>query len=125
MNKHPDDYVFGMDKDIQNKIKAKFDPERQAQAQAWIEQLTGKTFPSDSFHESLKDGTLLCELINKIKPGSVKKIAVTKMVFKQRENIVQYLDACKKIGMKESDCFVTQDLFEGDNMVVVVDQIFA
>jgi hypothetical protein len=123
MNKHPDDYVFGMDKDIQNKLRAKFDPEKQAQAQAWVENLTGIQFEG-SFHDSLKDGVKLCKLVNTIKPGSVKKVNETKMAFKQRENIVNYLEACKALGMKESDCFVTQDLFEGDNMVVVIDQIF-
>lgn len=123
MNKHADDYVFGMDKDIQNKLKAKFDPEKQAQAQAWVETIIGSKF-TGTFHEELKDGVKLCKLINIIKPGSVPKINETKMAFKQRENIVNYLEGCKKLGMKESDCFVTQDLFEGDNMIVVIDQIF-
>merc|ERR1712141_779315 len=57
--------------------------------------------------------------------GSVKKINKNKMAFKQRENIVNYLDACKKLGMRDTDCFVSQDLFEGDNMVAVIDQIYA
>lgn len=124
MNKHKDDYVFGLDKDIQNKIAAKFDPEKQAQAQAWIEALTGEAFPG-SFHDALKDGQRLCKALNAIKAGSVPKITNSNMPFKQRENIVGYLDGCKKLGMKEVDLFVTQDLFEGDNMVAVVDQIFA
>jgi hypothetical protein len=36
MNKHGD-YVFGMDKDIQDRIKAKFNPEKRDQCQQWIE----------------------------------------------------------------------------------------
>jgi predicted DNA-binding WGR domain protein len=124
MNKHPDDYVFGLDKDIQNKIAAKFDPEKQAQAQAWVETLTGEKFPG-SFHESLKDGILLCKALNVIKPGLIQKINTGQMPFVQRENIVNYLEGCKKLGMKVIDCFVTQDLYEGDNLVAVIDQIFA
>lgn len=124
MNKHPEDYVFGLDKDIQNKIAAKFDPEKQAQAQAWVETLTNTKFPG-TFHESLKDGVLLCQALNVIKPGLVPKINTGKMPFVQRENIVNYLEGCKKLGMKVIDCFVTQDLFEGDNLVAVIDQIFA
>jgi len=124
MNKHPDDYCFGIDKDIQDKMRAKFDPERQAQCQAWIEELIGESFPDD-FHTSLKSGVRLCKALNVIKPKSVRKINKGKMAFTQRENIVNFLNGCKKIGMNDQDCFVTQDLFEGDNMVSVIDQIFA
>jgi len=73
--------------------------------------------------EVLKDGSVLCALVNKIKPGSVKKVNASKMPFKMRENIVKYLDACKALGMSETDLFVAQDLFEGDNMLAVIDQI--
>jgi len=124
MNKHPDDYVFGLDKDIQEKMRAKFDQGKQDQAQAWIEEVTG-TKLSDGFQPSLKSGVILCNLINIIKPKSVRKINKMKAPFMQRENIVKYLEACKAIGLKESDCFVTQDLFEGSNIIVVMDQIFA
>jgi len=31
----------------------------------------------------------------------------------------------KKLGMRETDVFVTQDLYEGDNLTLVCDQIFA
>jgi len=124
MNKHPDDYVFGLDKDIQNKLKLKFDQGKQDQAQAWIEEVTGVKF-TDDFQPFLKSGITLCNLINIIKPKSVRKINKMKAPFMQRENIVNYLEACKAIGLKDSDCFVTQDLFEGSNLVVVIDQIFS
>lgn len=41
-------------------MTTKFDPERAAEAQEWIETVTGERF-SGSFHESLKDGVLLCK----------------------------------------------------------------
>lgn len=121
-NKHPDDYVFGLDKDVQEKMKLKFDGSKLDECQVWLEGLTGKKFPA-SFHDSLKDGVLLCEAINVIKAGSVPKINTGAMVFKQRENIVNFLEACKKLGMKDSDCFVTKDLFEGDNLMLVADTL--
>lgn len=126
MNKHPDDYIFGMDKDIQDRMRAKFDPDKQAQAQTWIEEILGVGFEHDSFHENLKDGVLLCQLLNKIKPKTCRKIYKGgKQAFQMRENIVKYLNGCQKLGMNNTDCFVSQDLYEGDNMVAVIDQIFA
>jgi len=113
-----------MDAEIQAKLDAKLDPNKMAQAQAWIEAVTGQRF-AGSFHESLKSGVLLCKLLNTIKPGSVKNINNMTMPFSQRENIANYLKGCSDLGMKEVDKFVTQDLFEGDNLVVVIDNIFA
>lgn len=126
MGKHDPNYVFGMDKEIQEKLMAKMDAyeEKQAVAQAWIQSLTGEEFTGKNFHESLMDGVLLCKTLNAIKPKTVKKIGDSKMPFKQRENIVNYLEGCLKLGMKSTDNFVTTDLFEGDNIPVVIDQIF-
>jgi len=45
------------------------------------------------------------------------------MPFMMRENIVAYLDFCKSWNVQS--LFVAQDLFEGDNLVAVIDNIFA
>jgi len=87
------------------------------------EAVTGKTLDG-SFQSALKSGEVLCELVNHISPGAVPKIQKPVNAFKERENIVAYIEACKKLGLKESDCFVSQDLHEGDNMVLVIDQIY-
>lgn len=59
---------------------------------------------------------MLCELINSLhgpnKP--IKKINNSSMVFKQMENISQFLTAAEKYGIKQSDLFQTVDLFEGE-----------
>lgn len=122
--KQLDNFQYGLDAEIQAKLDAKLDPAKMAQAQAWIEALTGEAFPG-SFHESLKSGVLLCRAINAIKPGSVPKINMQNMPFMQRENIANYLQAFVALGGKEVDKFVTQNLYEGDNLVIVVDNLFA
>ncbi|KAJ7404780.1 LIM and calponin like proteiny domains-containing protein 1-like protein [Willisornis vidua] len=45
-----------------------------AEAQRWVEAVTGKSFGTKDFRAALENGVLLCDLINKIKPGIVKKI---------------------------------------------------
>ncbi|XP_070362073.1 LIM and calponin homology domains-containing protein 1 isoform X7 [Equus asinus] len=45
-----------------------------SEAQKWIEQVTGRSFGDKDFRTGLENGILLCELLNAIKPGLVKKI---------------------------------------------------
>lgn len=63
----------------------------------------------------LKSGAILCNLVNCIKPGSVKKINPQKMAFKQMENINHFLAACEAIGCQKGDLFQTVDLYESTN----------
>jgi len=112
-----------LDKDILNKIKAKWDQKKADEAEAWIESVTGKQFKvANNWVESLKDGELLCALVNAIQAGSAKYTA-SKQPFVQRENISNFLTACKRLGVPDGDVFVTGDLYEGDNLPVVVDTI--
>ena len=64
---------YGMTAELKEKKDAKYDPELEAQARDWMERVVGEPFPSGTFEEALHDGVYLCKLINKIKPGSVKK----------------------------------------------------
>jgi len=73
----------------------------------------------------LKDGTILCKIMNVIKPGSVKKINTGKMAFKQMENINNFLEGCESIGCKKLDLFQTVDLYEGQNLPQVINGILA
>lgn len=116
---------YGMTAELQEKKAAKYDPGLEQEARDWMESVTGKPLPSGSFHEALKDGVYLCELINVIQPGSVKKINTSKMAFKMMENIGNFLTACEQYGLKKADIFQTVDLYEAENMVQVVNAIHA
>ena len=67
-------------------IEGKYDANLDAQARDWINQIVGTDIPIDgnpaTLQEVLKDGVILCQLINAIQPGSVRKINQSKMAFK-------------------------------------------
>ncbi|KAJ3293698.1 Muscle-specific protein 20 [Borealophlyctis nickersoniae] len=117
--------IYGLDKELAAKAAAKHDPVREAEAREWIESVTGERFPSDSFQESLKDGVLLCKLINKVSPSTAVKYNTSKMPFKQMENINAFLTALSTLHVPAADQFQTIDLYEGKNITQVVDTIFA
>ena len=116
--------LYGIDKDLADKAAAKFDPALQAQAQGWLEELTGKPFPGE-FMESLKNGVVLCEAMNVVKPGAIRRINASRMPFKQMENISNFLSACRQLGMSEYDLFTTVALFEAKDRNAVINGIVA
>ena len=71
---------------------------------------------SSAVHEKLKDGVILCKLIEKLQPNSIKNINTNKMAFKQMENIGNFLTAAEKFGVSRTDSFQTVDLYEATNM---------
>lgn len=64
--------------------------EQEAEVLQWIEDVTGEKLPSQPYEDVLRDGVILCNLINKIAPGSVKKIQTKGTNFQLMENIQRY-----------------------------------
>ncbi len=122
---------YGLTAELELKKQEKYDPEMEQDALAWIEAVLDKPGLFDGIsgaravHEILKDGIILCELINTIQPGSVKKINHQKMPFFKMENIGQFLTSCQSYGVQKSDMFQTVDLFECQNMAAVIQGIYA
>ncbi|XP_039181178.1 LIM and calponin homology domains-containing protein 1 isoform X10 [Crotalus tigris] len=83
-----------------------------AEARRWIEQVTGKTFGDKHFRLGLENGTLLCELLNSIFPGLVKKINRSPTPVAGLDNIAFFLRGCREVGLKESQLFDPGDLQE-------------
>eukprot|EP01028_Stygiella_incarcerata_P012385 TRINITY_DN757_c0_g1_i5.p1 TRINITY_DN757_c0_g1~~TRINITY_DN757_c0_g1_i5.p1 ORF type:complete len:352 (+),score=171.68 TRINITY_DN757_c0_g1_i5:149-1204(+) len=99
--------------------------EEEVQALKWICDVLGEAVPEDPFEVALKSGILLCQLMKKLDPKSVKKIHKGKMPFMQMENIQTFVDAARKYGVPEHDLFVTVDLFEAKNIKQVVQCVFS
>ena len=83
----------GLDKEISERISAKYDPKLEEKAMQWIGAIIKSTPPavigSDgaSLHKWLKDGVILCKLLNEIRPNTVemRKVAVNpKHVLEER-----------------------------------------
>jgi len=115
---------FGMTAELADKKAAKYRADLALEAMEWIQSyLPGEDVvcsASDDVLEKLKDGQILCKLINVLQPGSVPKINESKMAFKQMENIGSFLDSCVQFGCDKLDLFQTVDLYEGVNMPGVI-----
>ncbi|XP_055894988.1 myophilin-like [Biomphalaria glabrata] len=126
---------YGLTGEVNRKIASKYDLELEQRARLWIEAVLeeqisdedrSQSLGMDRFQAALKDGTILCKLINKIKPGVMtKKMNTSKMPFLQMENISNFLEACEKLGVSKTDLFQTVDLYDKINMVQVVNCIYA
>ena len=89
----------------------------------WIEAVMGEPLPAGDFADVLKDGVVLCKLINKIQPGSVKKFKEKGPAFMLMENVQSFIQAAKKYGVPDEEMFLTPDLFEGKNLSQVSKQL--
>ena len=84
---------------------------REAQALAWIEEVTGMTFDGDDFGMALHNGVGLATLANALVPGAIRRGSHSRMPFPQRENISAFIEAARMMGVPEHQLFETSDLF--------------
>eukprot|EP01047_Picozoa_sp_COSAG01_P103514 COSAG01_NODE_32969_length_572_cov_1.186047_1_plen_134_part_01 len=91
----------------------------EVQAREWIEDALDDPLDDDEdvpLGEVLKSGATICQLLNRIAPGTVKKISQSKMPFPQRENVQAFIQGARSLGVPEHENFETSDLFEQSNM---------
>uniref|UniRef100_A0A2R9AG28 LIM and calponin homology domains 1 n=1 Tax=Pan paniscus TaxID=9597 RepID=A0A2R9AG28_PANPA len=86
---------------------------------SFLQQVTGRSFGDKDFRTGLENGILLCELLNAIKPGLVKKINRLPTPIAGLDNIILFLRGCKELGLKESQLFDPSDLQDTSNRVTV------
>ncbi|XP_069030596.1 LIM domain only protein 7-like [Embiotoca jacksoni] len=80
------------------------------EAQRWIEEVTGKLFGCNNFRAALENGVLLCDLINKLKSGIIKKVNRLSTPIAGLDNVNVFLKACGKLGLNDSQLFHPGDL---------------
>uniref|UniRef100_A0A8D0EPI6 Calponin n=1 Tax=Strix occidentalis caurina TaxID=311401 RepID=A0A8D0EPI6_STROC len=99
-------------------LAQKYDPQKEAELRTWIESVTGQQIGPD-FQKGLKDGVILCELMNKLQPNSVRKINRSAQNWHQLENLSNFIKAMASYGMNPVDLFEANDLFESGNLTQV------
>ncbi|XP_051983949.1 calponin-3b [Xyrauchen texanus] len=120
-NKGP---AYGLSAEVRSKIAQKYDMQKEEELRYWIEEVTGMPI-RENFQMDLKDGVVLCELINKLQPGSVKKINNSKLNWHKLENLGNFIKAILAYGLKPNDVFEANDLFENGNMTQVQTALLA
>ncbi|XP_029957267.1 transgelin-like [Salarias fasciatus] len=123
-NKGP---TYGMSRELQSKMDKKYDPELEQRLVEWIIAQCGpgvgqpSTPDKTGFQQWLKDGCVLCELINSLHGANkpIKTIKSSGMAFKQMEQIAVFLTAAERYGVTKTDMFQTVDLFESKDLSAV------
>ncbi|KAK2121566.1 hypothetical protein P7K49_002952 [Saguinus oedipus] len=119
---------YGMSREVQSKIEKKYDEELEERLVEWIiVQCAPDVGRPDrgrlGFQVWLKDGVILSKLVNSLYPDGSKPVKVPEnppsMVFKQMEQVAQFLKAAEDYGVTKTDMFQTVDLFEGKDMAAV------
>eukprot|EP00620_Florenciella_sp_RCC1587_P011636 CAMPEP_0182556362 /NCGR_PEP_ID=MMETSP1324-20130603/650_1 /TAXON_ID=236786 /ORGANISM="Florenciella sp., Strain RCC1587" /LENGTH=552 /DNA_ID=CAMNT_0024768235 /DNA_START=103 /DNA_END=1761 /DNA_ORIENTATION=+ len=112
----------GMDAELATKQQAKLATmgSLEADVVGWVQSKTGSQKGGQSLAAWLKDGQVLCALTNGIQAGSVKRVETSSMPFKQRENVANFLQAARKLGVRDGDCFETADLYDEKDLGGVI-----
>ncbi|KAL1229886.1 Transgelin-2 [Trichinella pseudospiralis] len=123
--------AYGLSKEIQLKNQARFDLNEAREILSWVVEVTGISLALDpqnmdesEIAETLKDGTQLCALAEKVMgSGSIQYNRRPKMPFHMMENIANFLNAARKLGIPEITCFQTVDLYERKHMYKVFETL--
>lgn len=118
--------VTSLDDDLRELRESKFSNEAVEDIRKWIfESVLNETLPNEPLLESLRDGTVLCKLANKIASTDslngrgLIKWKKSKMPFVQMEQISQFLTFARQYGVPDDELFQTVDLYEDKDPAIV------
>lgn len=114
---------MALERQVRAKLAGKRDPDQEQEAKEWIESVLGEKI--NGYEDALRDGTVLCRVMNKLKPGSIAKINTTGGQFKLMENINNFQKAIQAYGVPKIDVFQTVDLYEKKDISQVTFCLFA
>lgn len=114
--------VTSLDHDMKKLRMERYTPQAANEVRAWIEDVLGERLPAGDLLDALKDGTVLCRLVNLAIPSPGVKFKKSAMPFIQMENISHFLRACEQppLNMPAHDRFLTVDLYESKDPAQVL-----
>jgi len=126
---------YGFSREVADKLDKKYKADDEKEIVEWLKALglgTPSATGKDAFQEFLMDGQVLCNLANRLVPGSIKKIHDPSTIriagmrsMKCQENISYFLKFCTNTyKMRELDLFQTVALYEGSNLSQVQITLF-
>ncbi|KAK7108822.1 myophilin-like [Littorina saxatilis] len=130
----------GSNREVQGKVDASFDPVDAKFCLEWIKSVTGQQFRieesnerykvMENFYQTLKDGKLLCLVLNAFLPDHMKLDLRSKtfqdtnnLAFaaaRERERIEIFTQKIQEFGVPEVDCFPIDCLYERTNLNKVI-----
>ncbi|KAK9475725.1 calponin homology domain-containing protein [Lipomyces japonicus] len=117
--------VSNLDQDVAEIRRSKYDATSANNAKAWIEQILEESIGEGDLIDILKDGIVLCKLVNKVVPNASIKFKQSRMPFVQMENISNFLNAASSIGLPQYDLFQTVDLYEAKDPAQVLQTLYS
>ncbi|KAI0953922.1 hypothetical protein AcV7_007316 [Taiwanofungus camphoratus] len=66
------------------------------------------------FCEAMRDGYVLCQLINKLFPGTISRVDPREDGFVRTSNVTKFLAACSSVGVRSDELFQRDDLIESN-----------
>jgi hypothetical protein len=116
---------MGLYADLAKKRAELYDVAVEGRVREWIEGVLGHKLEGASFRESLMDGTVLCELVNTLRPNMIPKIHRSSILMFRRENFGFFQNACLKLGCQETETCVFEDVYDDKNMGLFLVNIIA
>jgi len=92
------------------------EPELEKRLLEWIEGNIGRKLQGSTFRECVMDCACLCDLINVISPGLIKKVHRSAIVMFRRENFGFFCTASLELGVKSAETAIFEDLYEERRM---------
>ncbi|KAJ3129817.1 hypothetical protein HK098_008051 [Nowakowskiella sp. JEL0407] len=86
----------------------------EGEIRGWISKTIGEDV--GDLKTSLRDGTVLCKLINALRPDNPVKVNTGRFSFMHMENINNFIKASSQMGVAKHTTFTATDLYDGTDM---------